>query len=105
MPREYPPIPRVFALVREADESCQIVGYGMVLPDGATYAASWPPGRGTSFYSASSAEATASLRGATVLWISDQPQWATHGNSELGWAARLTRGALRALGVSARTSW
>jgi hypothetical protein len=32
-------VPRVFALVRDAEEPNQIVGYGMVLPDGAAYAA------------------------------------------------------------------
>ncbi len=64
-------IPRLFALVRDADESCQIVGYGMVLPDGSAYSVSWPPGRGTAFYSASAAEETAALRGADVLWMRD----------------------------------
>jgi hypothetical protein len=33
-------VPRVFALVRDAEEPNQIVGYGMVLPDGAAYAVS-----------------------------------------------------------------
>jgi hypothetical protein len=99
-------IPRVFALVRDAGEPpSQIVGYGMVLPDGVAYSVSWPTGRGTSFYSASSAEETAAVKGANVLWTSDQPRWATQGNGERGWAARLTRGVLRALGVGARTSW
>ena len=102
MPRDYPPVPRVFALVRDADQPSQIVGYGMVLPDGAAYTVSWPTERGTSFYSSSSAEVTAVLRGADVLWISDRPRWATRRNG--GWAARLTRGVLRAVGVGARTS-
>jgi hypothetical protein len=62
-------IPKVFALVRDADELGEIVGYGMVLPDGSVYSVSWPPERGTSFFSASSAEQTAALRGADVLWI------------------------------------
>jgi hypothetical protein len=66
-------IPKVFALVQDADEACHIVGYGMVLPDGPTCSVSWPAGRGTSYSSASSAEATAALRGADVLWVSDQP--------------------------------
>ena len=66
-------IPRVFALIQDADGSCHIVGYGMVLPDGSAYAVSWPAGRGTSYSSASSAEATAALREADVLWMSDQP--------------------------------
>jgi hypothetical protein len=97
-------IPKVFALVRDADESRYIVGYGMVLPDGSTYSLSWPTGRGTSFYSASSAEEAAAVRGATVLWTCEQPRWATPGNGELGWFARLTRAVRRALGVGARTS-
>ncbi len=66
-------IPKVFALTRDADEPNQIVGYGMVLPDGSTYAASWPAGVGATLYSASSAEQTAELRGADVLWLSDPP--------------------------------
>ena len=65
-------VPKVFALIRDAEESGQIVGYGMVLPDGSAYSVSWPTGLGSSFYSASSAEETAALRGANVLWMSDQ---------------------------------
>ena len=65
-------IPKVFALVRDADESCHIVGYGMVLPDGSAYSVSWPTVSGVSFYSASGAEETAALRGADLLWISDR---------------------------------
>jgi hypothetical protein len=63
-------IPRIFALTQDTGEHCQIVGYGMVLPDGSAYSVSWPAG---SFYSSSSAEETAALRGADVLWIDDQP--------------------------------
>ncbi len=77
-------IPEVFALVRDADGATQIVGYGMVLPDGSTYSVSWPPERGTSFYSASNAEETAALRGAEVWWINDQPQRATPGKYGFG---------------------
>jgi len=66
-------IPKVFALVRDADEPGEIVGYGMAPPDGSVYSVSWPPGRGTAFYSASAAEETAALRGADVLWMSDSP--------------------------------
>ena len=65
--------PRLFALTRDDDEPCQIVGYGMVLPDGSAYAVSWPARLGAAMYSASSAEETAELRGADVLWMSDQP--------------------------------
>jgi hypothetical protein len=65
-------IPRVFALVRDAEEPGQIVGYGMALPDGSAYSVSWPTGSGASFYSSSSAEESARLRGADVLWMSDQ---------------------------------
>lgn len=62
---------KVFALIRYADGAGgRIVGYGMVLPDGSAYSVSWPTGCGTSFHSASSAEATAALRGADVLWMS-----------------------------------
>jgi hypothetical protein len=52
-------------------------GYGisMVLPDGSVCSVSWPVGRGTSFYSTSSADEMAALRGADVLWMSDQPRW------------------------------
>ena len=69
----YTDIPRLFALVRDAVEPPQIVGYGMEFPDGSAYSISWPTGRGASFYSSSSAEETATLREANVLWISDQP--------------------------------
>ena len=65
-------IPRVFALIRDADESCQVVGYGMVLPDRSTYSISWPAGRGTFLSSVPGAEETAALRGARVLWMCDQ---------------------------------
>lgn len=66
-------VPRLFALVRDDDDACQIVGYGMVLPDGSAYAVSWPAAFGSAIYSASSAEETATLRGADVLWMSDHP--------------------------------
>ena len=65
-------VPRVFALLRGADGQEQIVGYGMVLPDGSAYSVSWPAGHPSSTYSASSAEETAAFRGADLLWISDQ---------------------------------
>jgi hypothetical protein len=66
-------IPKVFALVRDDDEQGQIVGYGMVLPDGSTYSVSWPARLGAAFYSASSAQETAELRGADVLWVGERP--------------------------------
>ncbi len=97
--------PKVFALIRDADEPGEIVGYGMVLPDGSVYSVSWPTGRGTSFSSGSDAEQIAALIGADVLWMSDRPQRVIHSNDEVGWATRLTRGVLRALGFGTRTSW
>jgi hypothetical protein len=65
--------PKLFALTRDDDETCRIVGYGMVLPDGSAYAVSWPATLGSAIYSAASAEETATLRGADVLWMSDEP--------------------------------
>ncbi len=63
--------PRVFALIGDAysDEPDQIIGYGLVLPDGSAYSISWPAKSGAGFCSSSSAEKTARLRGADVLWI------------------------------------
>lgn len=54
-------VPRLFALTRRGDDSGQqVVGYGMELPDGSAYSASWPT-PGGSICSASSAEETADL--------------------------------------------
>jgi hypothetical protein len=59
--------PRLFALAREGEESDQVVGYGMVLPEGSAHSVSWPaPGY---YHSASSAEQTALLRNAKLHWI------------------------------------
>ncbi len=62
-------VPKVFALTRDVGDSCFVVGYGLVLPDGSAYSVSWPSGPGSSFYSASSAEQTATLRGADLMWL------------------------------------
>lgn len=67
-------MPRLFALTRDGDDPAQIVGYGMVLPDGSAYAVSWPATQGTSFYSTDSAERCAQLRGADLLWIAEPPR-------------------------------
>ncbi len=62
-------VPRLFALTRDVEKPGQIVGYGMVLPDGSAYSVSWPAGPGAYLYSASSAEETASLRRSDLLWM------------------------------------
>ena len=67
---EHPP--RMFALTRGAQGSEQIVGYGLVLPDGSALSTSWPKQLGTHLYSTSSAQETAALRGANLHWINDQ---------------------------------
>ncbi len=71
MKRECPlmHVPRVFALTRDEDETDHIVGYGLVLPDGSAVSVSWPRDIGVSFYSTSSAEEAADLRGADLLWL------------------------------------
>lgn len=66
-------VPRLFALTRGHEDTSLIVGYGMVLPDGTTHSVSWPTPAATSYYSAASAEQTARLRNATLLWLDDQP--------------------------------
>jgi hypothetical protein len=63
--------PRVFALERDGEEPGEIIGYGLVLPDGSAFAVSWPCGR--TFYSTASAEESADLRGANLLWLGEQP--------------------------------
>jgi hypothetical protein len=65
--------PKVFALTRDDDEPDQIVGYGMVLPDGSAYSVSWPAKAGTWFWSGASADEIAAIRGTEVLWMGDQP--------------------------------
>ncbi len=65
---------KLFALVREEDGPNTIVGYGMVLPDGSAYSVSWPPSRGTSIWSAASAEQTADLRDADLHWLCTHPE-------------------------------
>lgn len=65
--------PRLFALIRDGDDPDEVVGYGMVLPDGTAYAVSWPAAHGTSFYSTDSAEDCARLRDADLLWIGEKP--------------------------------
>ena len=62
--------PRVFALERDSEEPGEIIGYGLVLPDGSAFAVSWP--RGGSFYSTASAEGSADLRGANLLWLGEK---------------------------------
>jgi hypothetical protein len=65
--------PRMFALTRETDgPSDVIVGYGLELPDGSAYSISWPARQGASFFSTSSAEENAEVRGADLMWISDK---------------------------------
>lgn len=64
-------VPRVFALERDSEEPGEIIGYGLVLPDGSVFAVSWPTG-GT-IYSTATAEDSADLRGANLLWLGGQP--------------------------------
>jgi hypothetical protein len=55
-------VPKMFALTRETDGPFDaVVGYGFVLPDGATYAVAWPTTGGAAFYSTSTAEQCADL--------------------------------------------
>jgi hypothetical protein len=65
--------PQLFALTRDGDDPNQIIGYGMVLPDGTAHSVSWSAeaGAGGTQYSASSAEQTAELRRAKLHWIGD----------------------------------
>ena len=62
--------PRVFALECDSEEG-EIIGYGLVLPDGSASAVSWPSS--ATIYSTASAEESADLRGANLLWLGDQP--------------------------------
>jgi len=62
--------PRLFALTRETGDN--IVGYGMVLPDGSAHSVSWS-GRGTSWWSADSAEKIAECSDTELSWIGDEP--------------------------------
>jgi hypothetical protein len=61
--------PRLFALSRQHGDSHEIVGYGLVLPDGSTYSVSWPPGHGAGLHSSESAEHTAFVFNADLCWI------------------------------------
>lgn len=63
--------PRLFALTRDGHGADEVVGYGMVLPDGSAYAVSWPAVQGASVYSTDSAEECAELRDADLLWIDE----------------------------------
>ncbi len=64
--------PRLFALTRPVGEADQIVGYGLELPDGSAYSISWPARHGASFFSSSSAEENADLRGADLVWMTEK---------------------------------
>ncbi|GIE94067.1 hypothetical protein [Paractinoplanes rishiriensis] len=65
-------LPKLFALTRKTDNEAEsVVGYGMVLPDGSAHSVSWPAQAGTSVYSTNSAEETAELRQADLLWLGD----------------------------------
>lgn len=68
---EQPP-PRVFALVDDQGDTDRIVGYGLALPDGSAFSVSWPARTGSTFYSTRSAEQSAFLRGAELVWITDR---------------------------------
>jgi hypothetical protein len=63
---------RRFALVQQVEDPGSIIGYGFVLPDGSAVSVSWPPRRGSSFYSSTSAEGNAALLGADLVWV-DEP--------------------------------
>jgi hypothetical protein len=62
--------PRIFALVDDAGEARQVIGYGLALPDGSAVSVSWPVQRGVSYYSSSTPEDNAALRGADLVWMS-----------------------------------
>ena len=62
---------RRFALLRQAEEPGSIIGYGFVLPDGSAVSVSWPPRRGSTFYSCASAEGNALLLGADLVWVDE----------------------------------
>lgn len=61
--------PRMFALTLGEDDPVQVIGYGIELPDGSAYSVSWPAARGCAIHSSPSAEQSAILRGADLLWI------------------------------------
>jgi hypothetical protein len=61
--------PRIFALVDDAENDHHVIGYGMTLPDGSAVSVSWPSERGVSYYSSSTAEDNAALRGADLVWM------------------------------------
>jgi hypothetical protein len=57
----------MFPLAREAGDSCLMVEYRLVLPDGSTYSVAWPTSNGATFYTTETAEERADLRGADLL--------------------------------------
>jgi hypothetical protein len=63
---------RRFALLRQAEDPGTIIGYGFVLPDGSAVSVSWPPRRGSTFYSSASAESSAALLGADLVWVDER---------------------------------
>jgi hypothetical protein len=63
---------RRFALLRQVEDPGSIIGYGFVLPDGSAVSVSWPPCRGNSLYSSASAESSAALLGADLLWVDER---------------------------------
>jgi hypothetical protein len=62
---------RRFALLRQLEDPGSIIGYGFVLPDGSAVSVSWPPRRGSTFYSSASAEGNATLLGADLVWVDE----------------------------------
>ena len=64
--------PRMFALVDEGGDGERVVGYGLALPDGTAVSVSWPARPGHSYYSTDNPEQSALLRGAALVWITDQ---------------------------------
>ena len=63
---------RRFALLRQLEDPGSIIGYGFVLPDGSAVSVSWPPCRGNSLYSSASAESSAVLLGADLVWVDER---------------------------------
>lgn len=62
---------RRFVLLRQIEDPGSIIGFGLALPDGSAVSVSWPPRGGSALYSSASAEGSAALLGADLLWVDE----------------------------------
>jgi hypothetical protein len=60
---------KLFALV---ESEGRIIGYGFTLPDGSAVSVAWPVRSGAALFSSRSAEQSALLRGADLIWMTDK---------------------------------